>query len=143
MLSNIGAFDIVANALSVADLRQQVYANNIANASTPGYKRESVSFETALSNALDRSGVAPTAQLGQKSIPIPSVTPTSGSMNWSGALTVTPQIVSDPSTTVNNNGNNVDVNAEMASLAENQIRYNGLTQDLQMRIQRLQTAITG
>ncbi|MBX5436043.1 MAG: flagellar basal body rod protein FlgB [Alicyclobacillaceae bacterium] len=111
------AFQVIQNALSAARLRQEVYANNIANAETPGYKRLDVSFETALQSAL------------------------AGGLTQ--AASVVPQVVQSTSTSVDNNGNNVDMDAEMADLAANQIRYNALVQVLQQDFTRLRTAING
>lgn len=139
MLSDFGAFQLVTNALQVADLRQQVYANNIANMNTPGYKRESVAFESALQSAM--SGNNSSSLLGKQSIPLGQ---TSGAnYNWSAMLAVRPTVTVTQSGVISNNGNNVDVEAEMTGLAENQIRYQALVQDLTDRIARLNTAIGG
>jgi flagellar basal-body rod protein FlgB len=137
MQSDMAVFQLLTNALQASDLKQKVYANNIANVNTPGYKREDVSFDSVLQQAMTNTGVS---ALGQEQIPLPSQG--AGLADWSGALQVQPTVVQDNSTTVDNNGNNVDIDAEMADLAENQIKYQTLTQDLQSRISRLQTAIT-
>ena len=131
------SIQLLQTALQAADLRQRIYANNIANIDTPGYKRQDVQFESMLQNALESAPVA-VAVPGEKHIPIQS-----GSLNWSSALQVQPVVVQDNSTGIDSSGNNVDVDAEMARLAENQIRYNALTQDLTSRFNRLKTAING
>ncbi|GMA49044.1 flagellar basal body rod protein FlgB [Alicyclobacillus contaminans] len=136
MNSEITAFQLLQNAMQAAQLRQQVYSNNIANIDTPGYHRQDVTFESLLQNALNTSTV--TSDTGEKWIPLSQSSP-----NWQAALNVQPQVVTDTSTTVDNNGNNVDVDAEMARLAENQIQYNALVQDMQMRLDRLKNAIDG
>jgi flagellar basal-body rod protein FlgB len=124
MRPDVVTFGLLNNALQAADLRQQVYANNIANADTPGYKRQDVQFESVLQSEMQTTN------------------PTDVSTNAS-LLDVQPTVVQDNSTSVSNNGNNVDVNSEMASMAENQIRYNTLIQEMQIRFSRLQEAITG
>lgn len=134
MTSDIAAFGLMDNALKASELRQQVYANNIANISTPGYKRQGVNFESMLQQAMTNVGNG-SGTLNAGSTLSPA--------EWNALSSVQPKVVTDTSTTVNNNGNNVDVNAEMAKLAENQLRYNGIVQDMQMRFQRMQTAITG
>lgn len=139
MLSDFGAFQLVNNALQVADLRQQVYANNIANMNTPGYKREDVQFESVLQNVM--SGNGPSSSLGKQSIPIGQSGP--ANYNWSALLSVRPTVTVPQGGIVSNNGNNVDVEAEMSDLAENQIRYQALVSDLTNRIARLNTAIGG
>ncbi len=139
MLSDFGAFQLVNNALQVADLRQQVYANNIANMNTPGYKREGVQFESALQSAM--AGNNSSALLGKQSIPIGQSS--GANYNWSALLSVRPTVTVTNGGVISNNGNNVDVEAEMTDLAENQIRYQALVQDLTDRISRLNTAIGG
>jgi flagellar basal-body rod protein FlgB len=129
------AFQLLENALNASQMRQQVYANNIANMDTPGFKRQDVAFESLLRNALNSAPVTPGS--GEKFIP------NQNSINWQAALNVQPQVVQDDSTFVDNNGNNVDVDAEMSRLAENQIEYNVLVQDMQMRLARLKNAING
>ena len=44
---------LLSLALDAAGMRQQAIAQNIANASTPGYQRVSVSFESRLAGLLD------------------------------------------------------------------------------------------
>jgi len=136
MTTDSVVFQVLQNALQVSNLRQQVYANNIANADTPGYKRQDVSFESLLKSAmmepLNASGS------GAQGLNTTTVTP-----NFAAMAQIQPNIVTDTSTTVDNNGNNVDVDAEMSRLAENQIRYNALTQDIRTRLTRMQTAING
>lgn len=116
-------------------MRQQVYASNIANAQTPGYKRQDVQFETVLANAMS----TPVAKIGERTIPI-SI---SNQPNLQEIAQIQPVVVTDNQTKIGNNGNNVDIDSEMANLAQNQIRYNALVQDVQNRISRLRTAING
>ncbi|ACV58153.1 flagellar basal body rod protein FlgB [Alicyclobacillus acidocaldarius] len=130
-------FELLQNALDASTLRQAVYANNIANAETPGYKRQDVAFETLLQNAL--SGQASGA-LGEAQIPIGGDAP---SYDLNALPDVTPVVYTDPSTTVNSNGNNVDITEEMVLLAENQVRYDTLVQVISGRLYSLRTAITG
>lgn len=130
----MNTLQLLQQSINAATMRQQVYANNIANANTPNYKRQDVLFETYFQSAVN----APIqAQMGETHIPI--------SQNGSSSVIsdVVPQVVTDTSTTVDNNGNNVDVSNEMASLAENQVRYDTLVQDVTDRLQRLRTAIQG
>ncbi|MCL6442037.1 MAG: flagellar basal body rod protein FlgB [Alicyclobacillus sp.] len=128
----MAAMQVLQHALQAADLRQQVYANNIANVETPGYKREDVAFESMLQAALEQSDQAAGNSL---------FTPSGSSLNLTSAAAVVPQIVMDTSTQTDNNGNNVDLDAEMADMAENQIRYETLLQALTDQFSRLKTAI--
>ena len=84
-------------------LRQQVLANNIANANTPGFKRSDVDFQSALAQAF--SGPPTTGQLDQPS-------------------TFSPQ--ADSTGAMRADGNNVDIDTEMADLTENTLDYQAL-----------------
>ncbi len=134
MNQDVAAIAILQNALKAANLRQQVYANNIANAQTPGFHSSNVQFQSLLTQALlGPTGGAPTS---------PGSTPFSG-FNWSAGIAVQPRVVTNNQTEIANNGNNVNIDAQMARLAENQVYYNTLVQDVQSHLTRLQTAITG
>lgn len=130
-------FELLQSALDASTLRQAVYANNIANAGTPGYKRQDVAFESMLQSALGSEG---SDALGETHIPIGAEQP---SYNLTALPNVTPQVYTDTSTTVNSNGNNVDITEEMVLMAENQVKYDTLVQDIADRLDRLRTAITG
>ncbi|RIV20824.1 flagellar basal body rod protein FlgB [Alicyclobacillaceae bacterium I2511] len=136
MNPNIAAISVLQHAMDAANLRQQVYANNIANAQTPGFKSSNVEFQSLLSQALltpgQASNPASTSAVGQ--------TPT---LNWAAGVAVQPQVVTDTQTKISNNGNNVNIDAQMAQLAENQVYYNTLLQATQMQLAQFQTAITG
>lgn len=94
-------------------LRQSVLTNNLANASTPGYQRQDVSFQSTLSSAL-QSG-QPVDQVAFKPYTQP------------GALTA--------------DGNGVNADQESASIAENGILYQDLAEIAAAREQQLKTAI--
>jgi len=51
-----GTTALLSLAIDAATLRHQALAQNIANASTPGYQRVSVSFEERVGALLDRHG---------------------------------------------------------------------------------------
>lgn len=91
--------------------RQRAIANNLANVDTPGYKREDVAFPEALreaqsSRALTLAVTAPRhlAPAAQESL----------------------AVIRDTSTTLRNDGNNVDIEVEAAELAKNALYYNAL-----------------
>lgn len=95
-------------ALGAAGKRQEVLANNLANVNTPGYKRLDVNFDAELAKALDAK------RSGDDGDAISSLRPT---------------VSADASAiSVRADGNSVDVDQEMAFLAENNIRYNALVQ---------------
>jgi flagellar basal-body rod protein FlgB len=114
----VGLFDLtqiaLERAMSGAALRQSVLANNVANANTPGFKRSDVDFESTLAQALD--GAQPLE-----------------------AVAFGPQ--QDNSAPVRADGNNVDVDTEMANLSENAVDYQALVAVSRTRLGMLQTVI--
>ena len=57
----MGLFDLATARMAWVDRRQQVLAQNIANADTPGYKpRDVTSFATQLQSVLGQSALTPT-----------------------------------------------------------------------------------
>ncbi len=56
---------------------------------------------------------------------------------------ITAKVIKDLSTSISNDGNNVDVNTQMALLAENTIRYEVLTQLASMSFKRYADVLKG
>ncbi|CAG5077906.1 Flagellar basal-body rod protein flgB [Thermobacillus xylanilyticus] len=120
-------------AISAAELRQQVIADNIANVDTPGFKRSEVLFEELLAGRLGSQAPKLVARrTHEKHIPF----------GGSGSV-VKPKLVTDDSTSMHNSANNVDIDREMALLAKNQLRYNALIQQLNHEISMLRIGIEG
>ena len=107
-------------ALGAAGKRQEVLANNLANVNTPGYKRLEVDFDGVLAKAVDAART--------------------GDRNALDALR--PGVSGDDSVAVRADGNSVDVDQEMAFLAENNIRYNALVQLSQSKLNTLKYVIS-
>ncbi|MFT5373325.1 MAG: flagellar basal-body rod protein FlgB [Candidatus Latescibacterota bacterium] len=101
----------VLNAvLDVTQLRQRVIANNIANVSTKGYRKQDVQFQEYLESFVRQPAVEGKMSDGRH-IPIPK--PIAG------------PLVYEPESGVNDSGlNNVDIDREMADLAENHLFFN-------------------
>lgn len=114
-------YSALDRALGAAGLRQQVLANNLANVNTPGFKRSDVNFDDALAKAIDGSSSADDS---------------------ARVLDLEPSISVDSSTTMRADGNNVDVDREMASLAENNVRYNALVQIAAKRLKMLEMIVS-
>lgn len=122
----------VLKTLDAAMLRSRTIANNIANVNTPGFRRVEVQFEDQLRSALDKGRLkgSRTAQghmqLGKKDLS--SVFPQAHRPN-------------DPS--LPSGVNNVDIDNEMAKLAENQILFNYGMRFLRGGYKKLNAAIKG
>lgn len=114
------AMSLLERTLDAYTLRQKVIANNIANVDTPGFKRSEVQFEQFLQRELDgRSGKS-------KSITGYRTDPRHFHIGSSsdGSKGSTAKIFTENSTSFNHNNNNVDIEYEMAMLAQNQLKYN-------------------
>jgi flagellar basal-body rod protein FlgB len=131
------SFQRMESALSAASLRQSVLANNIANVDTPYYKRSDVAFEEMLAQAIggqNGSQALPGRVTNARHIPI------NGS---SMTFLPKPQVVAEDTTSINNNRNNVDIDKEMALMAENQLRYNLLVQQINHDVKMMRIGIEG
>jgi flagellar basal-body rod protein FlgB len=104
---------VVQKVLDAAMLRARTIANNIANVNTPGYRRTEVAFEKELRQALDRTRLQG-ARTDEQHMKI-------GRKNLS-EVNGTAYRPYDP--TLPSGVNNVDIDTEMAKLAEAQIMYN-------------------
>ena len=124
-----GAYNYVNVLDKAADAswkRNDVWANNIANADTPGYKRKDVQFETYLIGA-----IGGTDDLNK--------TVSELDLSDLNATTYTEQA----GLSYRMDGNNVDITTENVELAKNQIRYNTLMTSINHEFQDLKAAISG
>lgn len=121
---------ILEKALDSSALRQKVISNNIANVNTPNFKRSDVVFEEALAKVLDKKNVKLVGADPRHINTLDNVSKTS------------PQVVRDSSTTMRNDGNNVDIDKEMTLMAMNQIYYNALVQRISGKFSSLKYVIT-
>lgn len=99
------------NALDAASLRQQVIANNIANAGSPNFTAQKVAFEEELQKAA--AGDKGDLDIRAVSLDGSDDKAIGGGLNWQ---TIKPKVV--------NSGEKVDIHQEMANLTKNQIYYN-------------------
>lgn len=135
LLNSVG-FQRLEKAVDAAALRQKVIANNVANVDTPYFKRSDVQFEELLQKELS-SVTSPTFagyRTHQKHISLGTI----GKQTEAQAT-----IVTDETSTMNNNQNNVDIDYEMSLLAKNQLYYNMMVQQVSYDIKHLRTAIGG
>ncbi|MEA4900863.1 flagellar basal body rod protein FlgB [Desulfitobacterium sp.] len=120
---------LMETGLDASSLRQKVLSNNVANVDTPNFKRSDVDFQQILGEALGE----PPANLPLKVTSPQHIQGVQGSVR-SG-------VVKDNSTTLRNDGNNVDIDKEMADVAENGLYYNSMTQAISNELGFLRTAI--
>ena len=123
---------VMAAAMDAAMLRARVLTNNIANVTTPGFQRVDVKFEDELRAALDKTRLQGTRTNGSHM--------NIGRLNLSE---VGPKAHRPYDPTLPSGVNNVDIDIEMAKLAETQITFNYLNRFNQSVFNRLNAAIKG
>jgi len=107
---------LISKLLSASSLRSRVIAGNLANMSTPGFKRRTVQFEDQLFKAMEHGG--------------------------SAASKVQPEVVVDEATPGNPDGNNVNLELEMNAMRENRMAYETYATILETNLGMLQSAIS-
>ena len=123
------AFDyinVLNRAADAAWQRNEAISNNIANADTPGYKRQDVAFESVLQQALGNNRY----QSMDDKVANVNLSRLRGRAyvdyaNYSYRL----------------DGNNVDIENENVMLAENQLKYQGLISSINQEFTNLQTVM--
>jgi len=121
---------VLTAALDGFASREQAIASNIANVDTPGYKAASVDFESEL--ALQLSGqAAPALAMNAPTTPPPASSAmrqiSTGQLDGVGTESAVPAmfgISTQPADYRQRvDGNGVDVDVQMTSLAETQLKY--------------------
>ena len=108
--------ELMKKMLDYSAARQKALANNIANVNTPGYQRIDVEFERELKSVLSLKDEKAMKNLRFKQ-------------------------VRTKETTMRNDGNNVDIDMEMAKLSENALVFNIYSTLLKRKFQGLKNII--
>lgn len=118
-------FETLRTALDVQMKRQELHAQNIANAETPGYKRKYIAFEEYLQESKIRLRMERT---NEKHLP---------------ALrkTITAKEVIQNSTSITNDKNNVDIDMEVTEMVKDALRYQTLARLMSNNIDRYNAVI--
>ena len=127
---NRSSIPLLVKSLDASMLRARTIANNIANVNTPGYQRVEVSFEDELRKALDTTKLKGT-RTNEKHLPL-------GRLDISG---LNPKVEKPVDPTLPSGVNNVDIDSEMAKLAENQLLFNFSAKFLKGKYTKLNAAI--
>ncbi len=120
--------NVLGKAADGAWARNEAISNNIANADTPGYKRQDVSFETELQHALKASRYRSLdSKVAEANLHLNRLEPRTYTdiPNWSYRM----------------DKNNVDIDTENVELASNQIKYNGITNSIDSEFANLKLVI--
>lgn len=121
-------------ALNLRARRHELIISNLANADTPGYKAFDLEMKAAIAA---QAGEGPTAHLAQTH---PVHIPVGPSRNDH----LRPYLVrsADPNN-MRGDGNTVNMEREMANLAENQLMYKASAQIVAKKFQSLKSVIQG
>ena len=119
--------NVLDKAADAANSRNEILSNNIANVDTPNYKRKDVSFENYLEQAL----IGPES-LDDRIAEVNTHLSDFGGMTYTDHSTLSYRL----------DGNNVDIDTESAYLAENQIRYNALVEQIGQEFARYKTVLS-
>ena len=127
---------LLERSLDVESTRRRVIANNIANVDVPHFKRSEVNFESELSRVIEErerhSNRVPALLSEERHIPffVPR-----------DIDSVQPRVNLDYTTSMRNDGNNVDIEKETVDGAKNMMRYNAFVTSLNSNFRMLKIAI--
>lgn len=119
--------NVLDKAADAANTRNEIISNNIANVDTPHYKRKDVSFQNYLQQAL--VGDDP---LEQRVKDINTHLSDFGGIIYTDSTPLSYRL----------DGNNVDIDTENSMLAQNQIRYNALIDQINQEFSRYKTVLS-
>jgi flagellar basal-body rod protein FlgB len=111
-------YNLLKNSMDASALRGKVIANNISNINTKGYKKLYVTFEDTLNDSMNENKLKTD---NNKHIQI-------GSSNGEIA------VKRDESTSMRQDGNNVDIDLEMTNQAANSLMYNALVKQVNSKL---------
>jgi flagellar basal-body rod protein FlgB len=134
LLDQSTSMTVLKKTLDAQATRQRAHAQNIANAETPGYRRVAVDFESELKSVLGNNNAGELARTDPRHMN----TGGAGSLSDLQPKIRVEQPESDPSGV-----NGVNIDEEMAEMAETQIRYLTALELLKRRYTSLKTAIKG
>ncbi|MDA8218735.1 MAG: flagellar basal body rod protein FlgB [Dehalococcoidales bacterium] len=126
-ITSDAAQEAMKRSLTVLSRRQQATLNNIANVDTPGYKATEVPFHVELSGAMGRTmpvSLTNSAHLTRTSAPAEVKTAQTSGTSW------------------RNDGNNVDIERELASLAETNLTYSAVAQQMSAKLRLMRQVIS-
>ena len=119
--------NVLDKAADAANTRNEIITNNIANVGTPNYKRKDVSFQSYLQQAL--VGDDP---LDERVGDINTHLSDFGGFIYTDSTPLSYRL----------DGNNVDIDTEISMLAQNQLRYNTLVEQIGQEFARYKTVLS-
>lgn len=125
-------FDYTSRGMQAAVIRHEVISHNIANVNTPYFRRSDVEFESLLTKelGLGNDKMMQVVRTHDRHLP----TPFRGKAK--------PAVVVEEHTDMRYDGNNVDIDREMANMAKNQLYYEALANQLGGHVRKLKDIMT-
>ncbi len=117
-----GPIEILRQATTFATKRHEILAENVANVETAGFKARDLTFAHELSLAQQT-----------RALPAPGV----------NAPGLDLKMIDGPDPARTSDGNNVDIDRQMARIAQNSLYHNAVIQLLNARFNALKSAING
>jgi flagellar basal-body rod protein FlgB len=117
MLNNENTLTILGKMMELTTSRQKVIANNLANANTPGYKRQELEFQNELKRFIEEGDMKTLSK-------------------YKGDVTI------DSTGPTRNDGNNVSGATEMNNMSQNGILFNLMQRALSTKVGIIKSAIT-
>lgn len=125
-IGNDDTYDLMKSGLNASNVRAKTIANNMANVNTKDYKRFNVVFEENLKNE-NSSGIE------LKTTRPEHISSSNSKDNIS--------IEQDNSTSMRNDGNNVDLDIEKVNQAANTLKYNALITNINNKFNNLKIVL--
>jgi flagellar basal-body rod protein FlgB len=117
-----GPLEVLRQAAAFALRRHELLAQNVANADTPGFRAHDLAFASELSIAQQTA-----------SLPADAI----------GAPALDVRIVENPDPVSRQDGNTVELDRQMARMAQNTVYHNTVVQLMTAQLRNLRTAING
>lgn len=127
--------NFLAKSMDAHATQHQAIANNMANVNTPGFKATEVAFKDQLQTFLNDE---------YRRLPLKTSQALHIRYNEPMQLSdIKPRLFTDPTTSMRSDGNNIDIDQQMAMMAQNSMEINALTRLISDRIRGMRSVIEG
>lgn len=116
MIQDNNVINLLESAMKAEGLRQQAIANNIANLNTSGYRRYDINFQDALDQAMGRGDTFNPDKMDL-------------------------ELVQPKNTPLNDRGNDVSLDSEVAQMVKNSLRHRAFMAILKKKYQQMDMAV--
>jgi flagellar basal-body rod protein FlgB len=128
---------LLQKCLDAAAMRHKVISNNIANASTPGFKASDISFQGEVRQVIQKNNNV------KESIDLKTTNSKHIALSAANLSELVPRVISINNTYRQIDGNNVDIDREMTTIAENSLAFRTYTRLIGDSFSQITSAIKG